>query len=270
MPLTASLVIGGISALGKIGTGIGQLVSAKKKSKNNIRPTFDIQQEYFDNRDIAANMAQQGFTQGALDFYGDQAARGLTTSVSATLQGGGGVNAVNNVLDTYQQGARAIAAKDSELQTQNIRYFIDRNADLASQKVQQWVLNKYEPFKDTAAAAAQERSSGFQNIGTGLGEGTAVASAFASSQMYNDLLRNPSAGSNSNTTQPAANSTSYYNGYGPNSQYADFQDPYSVVVKPPPATTSTIANRMSQSAGLSDIEMAELIEMLNQAQKAKE
>lgn len=267
MPLTAGLVIGGISALGKIGTGIGQLSDAKKKSKNNIRPTFDIQQEYFDNRDIAANMAQHGLTEQALDFYSDQAGRGLTTSLSATLQGGGGINSVNNVLDTYQQGVRSVAAQDAQLQNENIKYFIDRNADVAKQKVQKWVIDKYEPFKDTAAAAAQERAAGFQNISTGLGEATATLSSFSQANQYQDLLNNQAAPPAGGQQQ---GSTTYYNGYTPNSQYSDFQDPYDVMVKPPPTTTSTIANRMNQSQGLSDAELQELMNMLNQANQRKE
>lgn len=266
MPLTAGLVIGGISALGKIGTGIGQLSDAKKKSKNNIRPTFDIQQEYFDNRDIAAERAQHGFGEESLDFYSDQAGRGLSTSLSSLLQGGGGINSVQGVLDTYQQGIRSVAAQDAQLQNENIRYFIDRNADVAKQKVQKWVIDKYEPFKDTAAAAAQERAAGFQNISTGLGEATATASSFATGNLYEGLLKNPAAP----PAAAAGDSTSYYNGYNPNSQYADFQDPYNIMVKPPATSTSTIANRMSQSQGLSDVELQELMNMLSEAQKGKE
>jgi hypothetical protein len=225
-PLVAPLVIAGVSALGKIGTGIGQLIGANKKSKNNIRPTFDIQQEYFDNRDIAARTAQGGLTESSLDFYEDMAGRGLSTSTDALLQAGAGVNTINKTFDTYLQGGRSIAAEDSQLQQKNILTYLDRNDTLAKQKVQKWVIDKYEPFKDTAEAAAKERSAGAQNIFGGLAEGTGAASAYSTSKLYEDLLRTPER-TNATQGQPATAQTTWYTDK-PSDMYGDFVDPYEV------------------------------------------
>jgi hypothetical protein len=266
MPITASLVIGGISAVGKIVGGFSQTAHAKKLARNNIRPTFDIQKEYFENRDIAANMAQRGLSDQALNFFGDQAARGLSASASATLQGGGGINALQNQLDTYQQGIRSIAAQDAELQNNNLKFFIDRNADVAKQKVQKWVIDKYEPFKDTAKAAAQERAAGIQNINTGISEGLGVASSAATAGMNRDLLPGTSAAQT--TSNPSSTYTEYASDYDPNSA-SPFQDPYDVLVKPPAAQDLEVARSYNSNRQYTPEEMQQIVANYEAQKKRK-
>jgi hypothetical protein len=270
MPITASLVIGGISAVGKIAGGFAQTAHAKKLAKNNIRPTFDIQKEYFENRDIAANMAQRGLSDQALSFYGDQAGRGLSASAAATLQGGGGINALQGQLDTYQQGIRSIAAQDAELQNNNIKFFTDRNADLAKQKVQKWVIDKYEPFKDTAKAAAQERAAGLQNINTGVSEGLGVVSNAAMAGLNKDLLQGASGASNAtqSASNPVTTYTEYAAGYNPNTA-SPFQDPYDVVVTPPAAQDMEISRRYNSNRQYTPAELQELYDNIEAQTKRK-
>lgn len=197
MPLTASLVVSGISALGKTGVGIEQLIHSKKLADANKRPTFNIQDEYFNNRDIAENMAQHGLTDKSLDFYRTNAERGLTSGIDATLQGGGGVNQIQNLFDNETQSLNQISAKDAEQQNANIKYFMDANKDLAGQKTQAWVLNKYEPFKDKAKAAANERVAGLNNAFTGAGELASTFAAANTAQNNQDLLSTQEGANNS-------------------------------------------------------------------------
>ncbi len=227
MPLTASLVVGGISAIGKAGVGIGQLLHSNKNTP--VRPEFDIQQEYFDNRDITARMAAGGLTDKSLDFYSDQAGRGLTTSTNAILQAGGGVNAVAGAIDQYQQGVRSIAAEDAERQQKNILAFIDRNDALAKQKVQKWVIDKYEPYKDQTKANAQERSAGMQNLFGGLSEATGLLAGFSTADNYEELLGSNAANRTDNTGEgkPATARTTYYINK-PSAEYGDFVSPFEV------------------------------------------
>ena len=242
MPLTAAAVVGGVTALAKTGTGIAQTVQANRRAKRNIRPTFNIEDEYYDNRDIAARSASSGIGDAALSYYRDTAGAGLGSTLSAITQAGGGINAAQNTMNTYLQSLRDVAVKDSIMQQENIRYFIDRNADLAKQKVQQWVLNEYEPYKDRAAANATQAQAGMQNIFTGAGELTGALSSYAMGSNYEDLLKSQIGNNNvNNGTAPAptANTTYYTN--KPSSEYGDFVSEFDS-----PYTTPTIFDRATQ------------------------
>jgi hypothetical protein len=187
MPLTAGAILGGVGAAAKVGAGIGQLIHSKKKPA--IRPNFDIQKEYFDNQTLAQSYAQEGLPESTKAYYTTQASRGLSSGIDAALQGGGDVNALTNLVDQYQQGLNKISAEDAQLKLKNIDDLMERNSDLASQKVQQWVLNKYEPFKDQAKANAQERAAGLQNLIGGIGEGAAVLSSYGQAENYEDMVK---------------------------------------------------------------------------------
>lgn len=250
MPLTASLVIGGISALGKTGVGIGQLIHGNKLAKNNKRPTFDIQDEYFENRDIAGRMAQRGLSDKALDYYTTENERALGATTGALLQAGGGINSLVAAYDNFQRGASEIAAKDAELQNKNILFYMDRNDAVAKQKVQKWVIDKYEPFKDTAAAASQEKVAGVNNLFTGLSEGAGTLAAYSQATNFDDLMTSMASRGAGGTTPATAGRTN------PNPTYdnmSPYEDPYEVVVRPPATQTSTESvaqNTVEQPNGL--------------------
>lgn len=184
IPLVAGL---GISLLSNAIKGVsswGQLQDARELAANTTRPQYDIEDEYYDNVDIAGNLAQSGLTQEAKDFYGGQADRGLSSSLDALMATGGGINSISKAYDTYLQGNNRIAVEDSERRIANIRSLMDQNSVLAGQKTQQWAINEYEPYKDTMRAAAQSAEAGRQGLfsaASGVASGLANY-AIASSQ----------------------------------------------------------------------------------------
>lgn len=179
MPLTVGAVVAGVGGLGKTITGLFQNSNANKLKNNLVRPTYNIQDQYYTDQNLAEQQAEGGLSEASKDYYGGQADRGLTAGIAATLAGGGDVNSIGSLYDKYNQGNMAIAAKDSELQNDNIRYLIDRNKDLASEETKAWALNKYEPYKDAAQAATAEKNAAQQNIWGGVGEiGSAITSMY--------------------------------------------------------------------------------------------
>lgn len=197
MPLPALLAAGiglqGLSSIAQGVLGIGQLNDAEELRKTP-RPEYEIQQEYFDNQGLAKYMAQFGLTQESKDLYRDQADRGLTYSVDAALRGGGGINAFQDIYDTYLQNNQKISAQDSQLQQTNMRYLIDRNSDLAGQKTQKWAIDEYEPYKDAMQAAAQSSASGTKNL-FGAASGAIGALSAAQTAISNDKLLGGNTGS---------------------------------------------------------------------------
>lgn len=205
MPDQTPAALGAISAVYKIGHGISQTADANKRALVNRRPDYNIQQEYYDNQNIAENQAGQGFTSKTVDNYNTQTERGLQATIDATLQGGGGPNAIQGAFGAYNLGNRNFAAADAEKQTENIRALYDRNKDLAGQKTQQWVLDKYKPFQDEAAAIAQEKNAGQQNISTGISEGIATAASVATAGVNASMLGG-AGGAAKGATEPAIGS----------------------------------------------------------------
>jgi hypothetical protein len=168
--IIASAAIGAVGAGYKVFQGISQNSAANKLQRGLVRPMYKIQDQYYQNQGLAENAAQSGLGASSLNYYGDQTNRGLASGISGVLQGGGDVNSINALYDKFNQGNRAVSAEDARLKTDNIRYLVDRNKDLAGQETQQWALNKYEPYKDTATAISGLRNAGSQNVSTGISE----------------------------------------------------------------------------------------------------
>lgn len=190
MPIPIVLgVVAGLAALYKIGKGIKQTSDAKKRAARNKKPNYDIQQEYFDNQTIAQNLAGQGFNSKTVDNFNQESERGLQATIDATLQAGGGPNSIQSALTNYNYGNLRFAASDAEKRTQNIASLYDRNKELANQKVMQWTIDKYEKFKDEAAAITQERAAGQQNINTGISEGVSVVAGLSGAGAYGGMLK---------------------------------------------------------------------------------
>lgn len=234
MPLTATAVIGGIQSIYQLGTGISQISKAKRMEENNPRPTFDIQKEYFDNQSLAQSMAQGGLTDKALDYYTTESRRGFTAGTDTSLQVGGSVNSINSLFDNYQRGLQEVAMKDSQLQTENMKYLIDRNKDLAGQKTQKWVLNEYEPYKDTAQAVAAMRAGGAKNINTGLSTAAGVGASLYTANLNEQMLA---------TGQPQANPNFVNDGSGSSDNVRSMMraTPFGDVNAPSPFTVSSTA-----------------------------
>lgn len=170
--LGVSLLSNGIKAI----SGWNQLKDAREIAKNAVRPQYNIEDEYYDNVDIAGNLAQSGLTQESKDFYSTQADRGLSSSLDALMATGGGINSVSKAYDTYLQGNNRIASEDADRRIANIKNLMDQKSILAGQKTQQWAINEYEPYKDKMRAATQGAESGRQNIFNGI---SGVASGLA-------------------------------------------------------------------------------------------
>ena len=153
MPLP--LLVAAAPAIFSAGKGAYDIISgnskydkAKKEMESLTRPFYKIQDEYNQNRNIAANRASQGYSDAELNYLTNENERGLGAGISALSQGGGGSNDLAKILDTYNRTAARTAAEDAQVHTQNIAAFFNANKDLAGQKTIQWHENEYQPWAD--------------------------------------------------------------------------------------------------------------------------
>lgn len=170
MPLTVGLIVAGTSALVKTGIGLSQASSAARDQRGNIRPQYSIPQEWYNNDNLSASMAQHGLTEPAINYYTNQAGRGLSSGLGTILQGGGSVNNVGSLYDAYDTGINKISAEDAQLKNSNIENYIKANSQLANEKDKQWTLNEYQPYLDRSKLNAQKTAAGQANIVGGISD----------------------------------------------------------------------------------------------------
>lgn len=194
-----ALSLGG-AALGIIKGGVdafsaGHQLKEDKKELAGLTPAFyKIQDEYFQNKNSAAESAQGGLTQDAKDYYTDQSGRGLGTGVSATLNSGGSPNDIARIFDSYNNGIKSVAAADSEAKLNNIKYFHQVNKDLAGQKNIQWGVNEYQPYQSKLKELTQRiqadkinKNNDINSVIGGVSDaGTALSNASLQSKLFPD------------------------------------------------------------------------------------
>lgn len=159
--------------------GSSEVADAKRRAKLNVRPSYNIQQQYYDNQNLAASQAQTGLSDAERNYYNTNAERGLSSGIGAALQTGQGPNAVGGLYDSFLRGQGAIANTSDQLKTQKLATLMQANNALADQETQKWALDKYEPFKDEAEAIAGQKTAGQQQVNDGLNTVAGAVSNYA-------------------------------------------------------------------------------------------
>lgn len=177
MPVAIPLIIAGAAALAKTGFSLAQHAAAEKDDANNKLPPYNIPQEWFNNDNLAAAQAQYGLSVPSQDYYTDQASRGLSSGLDAVLKGGGNVNTVADLMDTYDTGLNKIASEDNELRNANLDRYIQANGNLGNERDKAYAINEYEPYKNRKIADTAKEGVSMQNAMSGLDDLTNVASA---------------------------------------------------------------------------------------------
>lgn len=180
----AAVATTAIGAGTQIVSGIKQTKAGNKLAANNKRPDYIIPDEYKDNVELNASQAMNGLDGDSMNYYTNQANRGLSSGIDAILQAGGNVNTIEGLYDRFDDGNLRTAAQNAQLKTQHIASLIDANKEMAGQKTQAWTLNEYEPYKDTAQLASQQKAAGAANLKNGLSSAGSLLSTL--SDMNND------------------------------------------------------------------------------------
>jgi len=153
MPDPGTILQVGAQVAGTV-KGVIDLFGAKKEEKKARaelsrlkQPFYKIQNEYYDNRNIAGELAGGGLPDSSKNYYTTEAQRGLGTGINAVTTAGGSPNDVNRLFDTYNNSINKVASEDAQMRVQNIQNFMNVNRELAGQKTTQWSLNEYAPYQ---------------------------------------------------------------------------------------------------------------------------
>lgn len=157
----------------KVAQGAHEKSQAKKLAATN-RPVYNIPQSDYNNLSIAQSMAGQGLSDGSKQILLDNADRGLATSVSAVLQGGGNPNDVGGIYKSYLDNLSNVAVYDNQMKLKNMDTLLAANYRMSDQEDKLWQINNWGPYADKLKAAAQLRAMGSESTNSGL---STVASA---------------------------------------------------------------------------------------------
>lgn len=181
--------VGVASAAGSIIAGASAKAKQKRELEKLKNPFYKIQDEFYQNRNIAAQQAQQGLPQSTMDYYTSESNRAFGSGIDALLKGGADSTAVTSLFDTYNKGIRDIGSESAMQQQKNIDRFMETNRELAGQKINQWTLNTKQPYEQKLAQINQNMAAADQNINQGIQTGLSAVGGLGKGLQYQKLLK---------------------------------------------------------------------------------
>lgn len=200
---TLSAVEGGVQFF----SNLGKEKRDRAELNNMQNPFYNIQNEYYQNRNMAGDLAQGGTPTASKDYATQESDRGLGTGISGELQAGGNPNDINRLYQSFNNNIDRTAAADAEQHVKNIQYYQDQNANVAAQKNIQFGFNKVQPFQRKLAQLTGNLATDQINANNGANQTIGSIGSLATGQENNSLLnalfKKPAtadAGSSTNST----------------------------------------------------------------------
>jgi hypothetical protein len=190
MPIEA-IAAGAEAALG-LGKALYGFFDNKKANKELDQletPFYKVQDEYYQNRNLAAQQAAGGLPSATRNYLTTEAQRGLGSSIGAIEQTGGSPNGIAELLDQYNRNIEHTAAQDAQLHTGYLQEFMNRNTDVAGQKNMQFAINEYQPYENQLKQLEQRIAANKQNIFGGFSDAIGGAAAVGTATQNSDLSK---------------------------------------------------------------------------------
>lgn len=174
-----------------VGAGVGlykiwQGAKAKKEAKANAarltQPAYQVQNEYFQNRNLTEANATQGYTGATKDYLTSENQQGLGTGISAIESSGGNPNDIAKLYGAYLHSTNQTAAQDSQLQLKNIEDFRQANTAVAGQRTIGWSLNEDRPYQTKRKEYRQDAAIADANMMEGANTFVGSLSAYGAAR----------------------------------------------------------------------------------------
>lgn len=176
----ASVVTAGVGVY-KVVKGNSNAKKAKRARERLAKPLYQIQDEYYQNKNLASEMAQGGLPVATKDYYTQESQRGLGAGIKGILGSGGNPNDIQNIFSAYDDGIGKIGAADAKAHLDNIQYYMGVNKDLAGQKTIKWAIDKQQPYLNTLKQLSDEQFQGKAMANQGISDVAGAATSFATS-----------------------------------------------------------------------------------------
>lgn len=235
MPFGGLLIAGGL-ALTKGVIGAVKNAKANKAARENVRPTYQIPEEYNQNLRMAQQMAQVGLPQQQYNNAFNNINRnqsGALNVLSNTANAGAGLA---SIVRAGNDATMNLDAQDANARVNNQGRVFAANSALGGQKLaaQQW--NSLDKYKENAAAIRGQKQAAQQDINGAIGDvanlGVTAAMGGLGGNSMGSFGQPTYAGGNfmqrmnGGLTTPVASLPTAGNGYIPQGQAYPFQTPY--------------------------------------------
>lgn len=181
------------------GTGVFKTVAgaigkakANKALRTNAanRPKYQIQTPILDNQRIAESRASQGLSDGAIETYRSGAQRGLTASLSAMLMGGGSMNSVGELMDSYLAKSGQLSLMDEQMRVSNVKTLMDQNKEMGGELDKKFQFNVWAPWADRQQDLTSKVKESNKLLWSGISDMGSAAANYASARQYEDQGNN--------------------------------------------------------------------------------
>lgn len=184
MPITTSIVLGGIQTA----VGVGQFLKGQSIAKKNKRPDYNIPDEIKQNLSQAQMAALEGLPPEQKQQFIENTQRQQNFGLNALGDRKAGLTGLATLTQQGNDANKNLLSMDAAARQQNQQGLMDARTQMAGYKDKQFELNKLLPFQQTAEAAKGLQGSGLQNIMGGLGsaqntfENQSLAKAYGRTQ----------------------------------------------------------------------------------------
>lgn len=159
-------IIGGVSSLVGMGTGLARNARANKLEKQNPFPTASVDPNILKNQAIAEKMASIGLP--GYSTYLQNIQRNQAGALRTAATSGRGTN-VASILGQTNQAVAQLDVADAEARAAGQRLAMDANAAVAAENQRVWNWNEATQYQMLAQNIAQLRQSGQQDLFGGIG-----------------------------------------------------------------------------------------------------
>ncbi len=209
-----------------------QKAKANKIEKSLKQPVYQIPQEFYQNRELARQMAQIGLPQSVKNNFTNQINQNEAGGIQALNNSANPGSGVAAVVGQGDAAAANLEAEDAQAKQNNQRFFVEQNAQLGNQKIQQQQANVFDPYTQHYNEAAALRGAGMQNENTAVQDTSRLAGLAIQYGLFSNTNTQQPTFGQVNQTQPltATGGTSYQtpqltnqlpggNGISPNEQF---------------------------------------------------
>ena len=174
-------IMQGANAAFQIGTGISQMLKAKKI--NPVRPTYDFETQnkgQLENRNMFKNLmngGMPGLQKASADIMANQSniiaanERGATDASTQLLLANAGQAKTNDAITN-------LGVQNAQFSANQAGNLAQANTGLDQGRAQAFQFNEVEPYLDAKAQKEQLMQSGLANVSGGLGTAASAASSF--------------------------------------------------------------------------------------------
>lgn len=173
----AAVIIAGAAAATKLTVGGIQYAKGRKLAKEAVRPTYEVPSAVNDQLAIAKAQAQNNRLPGQSQAESNISGASQTGIRAAKESGNPAaiMAAISAINANQNQAYQGLATKGAEFQQQNIANLQNTLGNYGQYQDRQFDMNKMQPFRDKAAAAAALQGAGMKNMAGGASDGGGIA-----------------------------------------------------------------------------------------------